>query len=102
MVEMLTAESGSLDRHLYEELADDLAMLIDQGTLRTGDRLPSVRRLSRQRGVSVSTVLQAYLQLESRGVVETRPQSGHYVPRRASRRSPPSRARHASAARRRA
>jgi DNA-binding transcriptional MocR family regulator len=29
--------------------------------------------------VSVSTVLQAYLLLESRGLVETRPQSGHYV-----------------------
>jgi DNA-binding transcriptional MocR family regulator len=29
--------------------------------------------------VSVSTVLQAYLQLEGEGLVETRPQSGHYV-----------------------
>jgi DNA-binding transcriptional MocR family regulator len=41
--------------------------------------LPSVRRLSHQRRISVSTVLQAYLLLEARGVVETRPQSGHYV-----------------------
>jgi DNA-binding transcriptional MocR family regulator len=38
-----------------------------------------VRVLSDQRGVSISTVLQAYLLLESRGFVETRPQSGHYV-----------------------
>jgi len=38
-----------------------------------------VRRLSLQRSVSVSTVLQAYVLLESRGLVETRPQSGHYV-----------------------
>jgi DNA-binding transcriptional MocR family regulator len=66
-------------RALYERLADDLAGLVATGTLKVGDRLPSVRRLSRQRGVSISTVLQAYLQLESRGVVETRPQSGHYV-----------------------
>jgi DNA-binding transcriptional MocR family regulator len=64
---------------LYERLADDVAHLVATGALKIGDRLPSVRSLSRQRGVSISTVLQAYLQLESRGVVETRPQSGHYV-----------------------
>jgi DNA-binding transcriptional MocR family regulator len=64
---------------LYEELAADLATLIAKGTLRIGDRMPSVRQLSQQRDVSVSTVLQAYLVLESRGLVEARPQSGHYV-----------------------
>jgi DNA-binding transcriptional MocR family regulator len=69
----------STARHLYEELAEDLTGLMAKGTLRAGDRLPSVRVLSDQRGVSISTVLQAYLLLESRGFVETRPQSGHYV-----------------------
>jgi DNA-binding transcriptional MocR family regulator len=71
--------TAAVTRHLYEELADDLASLVAKGTLRAGDRLPSVRQLSDQRQVSISTVLQAYLLLESRGVVETRPQSGHYV-----------------------
>jgi DNA-binding transcriptional MocR family regulator len=65
--------------HLYEQLAAELSGLVEKGALRAGDRLPSVRVLSDQRGVSVSTVLQAYLLLESRGLVETRPQSGHYV-----------------------
>jgi DNA-binding transcriptional MocR family regulator len=69
----------STARHLYEQLAEDLTGLIATGALRPGDRLPSVRLLSEQRGVSISTVLQAYLLLESRGFVETRPQSGHYV-----------------------
>jgi DNA-binding transcriptional MocR family regulator len=69
----------STARHLYDLLAEDLTGLIAKGTLRVGDRLPSVRQLSDQRGVSISTVLQAYLLLESRGFVETRPQSGHYV-----------------------
>lgn len=71
----------SVSERLYEELAEDLATLMAKGTLRAGDRLPSVRRLSGQRRVSVSTVLQAYLLLENRGLVETRPQSGHYVRR---------------------
>ncbi len=67
---------------LYEQVADRLGAAIAAGTLRAGDRLPSVRQLSSSERVSVSTVLQAYLQLESRGLIETRPQSGHYVRRR--------------------
>jgi DNA-binding transcriptional MocR family regulator len=69
------------ETHLYERVADDLERLVDRGALKAGERLPSVRRLSKRERVSVSTVLQAYALLESRGVVETRPQSGHYVRR---------------------
>ncbi len=64
---------------LYEQVADKIARLIHQGTLRTGDRIPSVRQLRSQLGVSVSTVLEAYRRLESEGLVEARPQSGYYV-----------------------
>ncbi len=49
------------------------------GLLQAGQKLPSVRTLSRNRKVSVSTVLQAYLTLETKGFVEARPQSGYYV-----------------------
>src|SRR5262249_58505109 len=49
------------------------------GSLAAGDRLPSVRELSQQERVSISTVLQAYQQLEAWDLVEARPQSGHYV-----------------------
>jgi DNA-binding transcriptional MocR family regulator len=64
---------------LYEQMADKLATMIAQGTLRPGDRVPSVRGLSKKQGVSVSTVLQAYMVLENRGLIEARPQSGFYV-----------------------
>ena len=64
---------------LYEQVAGRITAAIDSGVLRPGDRLPSIRRLSEQHRVSVSTVLQAYAQLESAGVLEARPQSGHYV-----------------------
>ena len=66
---------------LYHQLADQLHELIRAGTLRAGDRVPSVRRLSNQQRVSVSTVLQAYQRLEDIGVIEARPQSGYYVRR---------------------
>ncbi|NMO18374.1 PLP-dependent aminotransferase family protein [Pyxidicoccus fallax] len=67
---------------LYEQVAERLGDAIAAGTLRPGDRLPSVRQLSLRERVSISTVLQAYLHLESIGLIETRPQSGHYVRRR--------------------
>lgn len=66
---------------LYHQLAEQIHELIRAGTLRAGDRVPSVRRLSNQQRVSVSTVLQAYQRLEDIGVIEARPQSGYYVRR---------------------
>ncbi|HEX8297457.1 MAG TPA: PLP-dependent aminotransferase family protein [Chthoniobacteraceae bacterium] len=64
---------------LYERVAAQVGKLIDSGTLRPGDRIPSVRRSSRQHGVSVTTAVQAYLELENRGLIEARPKSGFYV-----------------------
>lgn len=63
----------------YEQVADDIVAMIDAGSFRLGDRIPSVRELSRKRGVSITTVMQAYRSLEDKGVIEARPQSGYYV-----------------------
>ncbi|MGG6241648.1 PLP-dependent aminotransferase family protein [Nodosilinea sp. AN01ver1] len=64
---------------LYEQVADRLQRLITDGTLKPGDRLPSVRKLRSQLSVSTSTVMEAYRLLEDRGMVVVRPQSGYYV-----------------------
>jgi len=71
----------------YEDLAEHVASLIANGALRAGDRLPSVRELRRDRGVSAATVTHAYQLLEARGLIEARPQSGHYVSARLEPRS---------------
>ncbi len=52
---------------------------VEQGTLAPGDRLPSLRRMSRMAGVSVPTVQQAYMELERLRRVESRPRSGFFV-----------------------
>lgn len=65
--------------NLYQQVAARISHLIDQGTFRPGERIPSVRGLSRQMGVSLSTIMAAYDLLENRGVIEARPQSGYYV-----------------------
>ncbi|HEX4276915.1 MAG TPA: PLP-dependent aminotransferase family protein [Bryobacteraceae bacterium] len=64
---------------LYVRIAETLAGQIAKGSLHPGDRAPSLRQLSQQQRVSMSTALQAYLWLESRGYLEARPQSGFYV-----------------------
>ena len=74
-----TAPQDAKSDLLYEQIVDRIVALIDGGTLRVGQRVPSVRKLSRQMGVSISTVLQAYRLLERRGRIEARPQSGYYV-----------------------
>jgi DNA-binding transcriptional MocR family regulator len=64
---------------LYKQVALRISELIEHGTLRPGDRVPSVRRCSEQQNVSIATVMQAYRLLEDKGIIEGRPQSGYYV-----------------------
>jgi DNA-binding transcriptional MocR family regulator len=64
---------------LYAQVAERLAAQIRDGAYRAGDRLPSVRELTRRLGVSAATVQQAYGLLLDRRLVESRPQSGFYV-----------------------
>src|SRR5258707_8970051 len=82
-----TASQLECEDSLYKQVAFRISELVEHGTLRPGERVPSVRRYSEQQNVSIATVMQAYRLLESRGVIEARPQSGYYV--RARRWSPP-------------
>jgi DNA-binding transcriptional MocR family regulator len=64
---------------LYERLSNELERAIKDGVLKAGERLPSIRQTCQARQLSVTTVSRAYLQLESRGLIESRPQSGYFV-----------------------
>ena len=65
--------------HKYAEVADRIESLIEKKILKIGDKLLSVRALSKEQGISLSTAFQAYYSLESKGLIEARPQSGYYV-----------------------
>ena len=84
---------------LYQSLADELAAAIGDGRLAAGARLPSVRESARSRALSINTVLAAYRQLEARGQVEARPQSGYFVRSRLPSPPPPLLARRPAKAR---
>jgi DNA-binding transcriptional MocR family regulator len=75
---MITAVDSKTDL-IYMRIARHIEYQISHDVLKVGDKLPSVRAVCREHGVSMSTALQAYYVLESKGLIESRPQSGYYV-----------------------
>ncbi|MFO7824908.1 MAG: PLP-dependent aminotransferase family protein [Cyclobacterium sp.] len=73
---------------LYQELAINFERLIQKGSLKVGDKMPSLRTVSKEYGVSINTVIQAYLVLESRSCIVSRPQAGFFVCEKADQRLP--------------
>jgi len=74
---------------LYRRLAERLHEAMAHGSLRAGDRLPSVRELAKREQVSLATAVSCYRHLENLGLVEARPKSGYYVRPRAPRLAEP-------------
>lgn len=65
----------------YNSVVDFIRKRIEAGTLRVGDRLPSIRQLSLMTGFSTVTVHHGYELLESQGYCSARPRSGFYLTR---------------------
>jgi DNA-binding transcriptional MocR family regulator len=63
----------------YERLAGQVEEQIKKGTLRAGQRLPSIRELSATESLSATTVVEAYALLQDRGWIESRARSGFFV-----------------------
>ncbi len=63
----------------YERIATAIEQQILKGILKVGEKIPSLRTICREYGVSQSTVLQAYYLLESKALIEARPKSGYFV-----------------------
>lgn len=64
---------------IYNEIADNIASKIKTGVLQAGERLASVRLLSREHGISINTAKRVFLELEAQSLVQSRPQSGYFV-----------------------
>ncbi|GBC60327.1 PLP-dependent aminotransferase family protein [Desulfonema ishimotonii] len=63
----------------YKKLADEIESRIHSGVYQPGEKLPSIRQLHSQMNLSISTIHQAYIELETTGLIEARPKSGYYV-----------------------
>ncbi|VVM58942.1 Histidinol-phosphate aminotransferase [Pseudomonas fluorescens] len=64
---------------LYRQLANHYLDAIRSGTLKTGERFPSIRLMMEKHAVSLSTAVQVCRELEECGVLEARPRSGNYI-----------------------
>jgi GntR family transcriptional regulator len=66
----------SLDRPVYEQVADQIRRFITEGELGPGTLLPSVRQLARDLGVNLNTIARAYRLLEAEGFLVIRDRAG--------------------------
>lgn len=64
---------------LYRKIATSIARQIRTGIRKVGEKLPSLRTISREYGVSINTAIQAYYELEKEGLIISRPKSGYLV-----------------------
>ena len=70
---------ANADIPMYRQLYNSIRERICGGSLSVGEKMPSIRRISEELGVSRTTAEQAYQQLCVEGYLVSRPQSGYYV-----------------------
>lgn len=74
-IELHNSSSTSMYIQLYDYLKGEITC----GDMAAGEKLPSLRSISKSLGVSITTVEMAYNQLLVEGYVISKPQSGYYV-----------------------
>ena len=67
------------NKSIYEQIIDKFKELIMRGTMKQGDKMPSVRELSRTLGVNPNTIQKAYRELERQGYIYTAAGVGTFV-----------------------
>jgi DNA-binding transcriptional regulator YhcF (GntR family) len=70
-------ESLSLPK--YRQIVDGIITAIQQKELNRGDALPSVNKMCKRYSVARETVVKAYNELKSQGIIEAIPGKGFYV-----------------------
>ncbi len=64
---------------VYRQVMDQVRYYVASGTLRTGDRLPSIRSLSKALAVNPTTIVKAYNELSHAGAIELRQGKGAFI-----------------------
>jgi GntR family transcriptional repressor for pyruvate dehydrogenase complex len=66
-------------KRIYEEIIEQIRVLVTEGHLQPGDRLPSERELAAQLNVSRASVREALSALEMMGLLEIRSGEGTFI-----------------------
>lgn len=75
---MFIIEPGN-KKPIYQQIIDQVVLLLSNGLLEAGDQLPSIRDLANQLGINPNTAARAYRELGRMGVIETIPKKGVYI-----------------------
>lgn len=76
---MAIAVSKHQHGYLYQQVIDLIRDMRQQGNIKPGDKLPSLRSLAMKLDVSVPTIKQAYIELEGQGLIYAREKSGYFL-----------------------
>ena len=66
-------------KNVYEYIVEELKTLIENGVLKFGDKLPSVRAYAVDKKVNPNTVAKAYSVLEQEGYIRVELKKGAFV-----------------------
>jgi GntR family transcriptional regulator len=64
---------------LYVQLVEQITRAVQVGILRPGEALPPVRQLSAELRIALNTIVKAYAELETVGIIETRAGAGTII-----------------------
>ena len=67
------------NKSIYEQIVDKFKELIMSHSMEQGEKMPSVRELSRTLGVNPNTIQKAYRELERQGYIYTETGKGTFV-----------------------
>jgi DNA-binding transcriptional MocR family regulator len=70
-----------MEKLITTEVAEKIEVLINDGTYAVGSKLPSLRIVRLEYGVSIGTAMQAYFHLIDKGLVIPKEKSGYFVQR---------------------
>lgn len=76
---MTVSLPAQVESFKYDQVSRYIHDLIEKGSLKPGDKAPSLRKLSKQLNVSIATISQSYVNLEDQGILKAKPQSGFFV-----------------------
>ncbi len=71
--------SNSSDKPIYEQITSQIKEMIMKGELKSGDAMPSMRKLAKDLHVSLITTQRAYDDLGKDGFIVTVPAKGTFV-----------------------
>lgn len=64
---------------IFLQIADNLSHQVLEGTLKSGDRVPSIRDLAAEFEVNRNTVMRSYTILEEAGIIENKRGIGFFI-----------------------